>query len=66
MLPNLLMVGLVPERHIDGYLAQGWRVDRERRSVENLHTFHSDTREIRAEFKGRGRDFANPREATLL
>ena len=65
VLPNLLQVGLVPERHIDGYLAQGWRVDRDEKTVENLHTFHTDTREIRAEFAGRGRDFSNPLEATL-
>ncbi|MCP3983540.1 MAG: ferritin-like domain-containing protein [bacterium] len=65
VLPNLLRVGLVPERHVDGYLAQGWRVDRAAKTVENLHTRHSSAQEKRAEFQERGLTFADPREATL-
>jgi hypothetical protein len=63
VIPNLLRVGLVPERHVEGYLAQGWRVDRERGAVEDLHTFHADTRAARARFAARGIDFADPVQA---
>ncbi|MAE94081.1 MAG: hypothetical protein CL910_05420 [Deltaproteobacteria bacterium] len=65
VLPNLLRVGLVPERLVDGYLAQGWRVDREERSVENLHTRHPDAQRIRKEFEAQGKDFAIPGQASL-
>jgi hypothetical protein len=58
VLPNLLRVGLVPERLVGGYLAQGWRVDRAQATVEDLHTFHPDTRAQRAVFEAREIDYA--------
>jgi hypothetical protein len=60
VLPNLLRIGLVPERLVPGYLAQGWRVDRSAATVEDLHTFHPETRALRAELRAQGIDFADP------
>ena len=48
VIPNLLRVGLIPERLLDGYLAQGFRIDRKLRTVEDIHTFHPDTQAVRA------------------
>lgn len=62
VIPNLLRVGLVPERHRLGYLAQGWRVDPSRRSVENLQTFHPEARAAKRELDARGVDVADPRQ----
>ncbi len=59
VIPNLLRVGLIPQRLVDGYLAQGWRIDRESATVEDLHTFHADTQAMRVEFKARDVDFAH-------
>ena len=59
VIPNLLRVGLVPERLVDGYLAQGFRIDREQKTVEDIHTFHQDTQAIRAEFRERDIDFSD-------
>lgn len=58
VIPNLLRVGLVPARLVDGYLAQGFRIDLEARSVEDIHTFHADTRAMRRVFREREVDFA--------
>ena len=60
VLPNLMRVGLVPKRHELGYLAQGWRVDAEKRTLEDLHTWHADTRAARAELASRGLTIAKP------
>ena len=60
VLPNLMRVGLVPKRHELGYLAQGWRVDAENRTLEDLHTWHADTRAARAELAARGLTIAKP------
>ncbi len=62
VIPNLLRVGLIPERLVDGYLAQGFRIDRECRSVEDIHTFHDDTRAIRARFREKGIDFSDSKQ----
>ena len=62
VIPNLLRVGLVPERHVDGYLAQGWKVDLERGTIVDLHTFHAETRAKRKEFAERGIDFADSKQ----
>ncbi len=59
VIPNLLRVGLIPQRLLDGYLAQGWRIDRKNATVDDLHTFHPDTQAMRAEFKTRDIDFAH-------
>ena len=64
VLPNLLRVGLVPERLVPGYLAQGWRVDRDEATVEDLHTFGEDTKAMRAIFAEQGIDFADPRQVS--
>ncbi len=59
VIPNLLRVGLIPQRLVDGYLAQGWRIDPENATVDDLHTFHPDTQAVRADFKARNVDFAH-------
>jgi hypothetical protein len=64
VLPNLMRVGLVPERLLKGYLAQGWRLDPSARSVEDLRTAHADTQAMRAELREQGIDFADPRQVT--
>ena len=60
VIPNLMRVGLIPERHRLGYLAQGWRVDPEQRTIEDIHTFHPDTQAARTELAARGRTVAQP------
>jgi len=60
VLPNLMRVGLIPERHRLGYLAQGWRVDPASGSIEDLHTWHPDCRAARAELAARGLTIARP------
>ena len=60
VLPNLMRVGLVAERHTLGYLAQGWRVDPGRGEIEDLHTWHPDTRAARQELRDRGLAIAHP------
>ena len=64
VLPNLMHVGLVPERLVKGYLAQGWRLDPSERTVEDLHTFHADTQAIRQELREQGIDFADPAQVS--
>jgi hypothetical protein len=66
VLPNLLRIGLVPERLVPGYLAQGWRVDRDARTVQDIHTFADDTQAVRQVFREQGLDFSNPVEASKL
>jgi hypothetical protein len=60
VLPNLMRVGLVPERHRLGYLAQGWRIDARAGSIEDLHSFHPEAREARAELADRGASIERP------
>jgi hypothetical protein len=60
VLPNLMRVGLVAERHRLGYLAQGWRLDPAAGTIEDLHTWHPDTRAARAELAASGRTIAQP------
>jgi hypothetical protein len=60
VLPNLLRVGLIPERLTLGYLAQGWRIDRSAGAIEDLHTWHADTQAARAELAARGRSIGKP------
>jgi hypothetical protein len=60
VLPNLMRVGLVPERLRLGYLAQGWRVDPETGAIDDLHTWHPETQAARAELAARGRTIAQP------
>jgi hypothetical protein len=64
VLPNLLRIGLVPERLVPGYLAQGWRVDRDAKTVEDIHTFGEDTKAIRAVLREQGIDFADPKQVS--
>lgn len=66
VLPNLLRIGLVPERLVPGYLAQGWIVDRDAHTVRDIHTFADDTQSIRKLYREQGLDFANPAEAAKL
>jgi len=60
VLPNLLRVGLVPERHLTGYLAQGFRIDLGARTLEDLHTFHPEAKKARAELQAQGRSASRP------
>ncbi|MCU0670599.1 MAG: hypothetical protein MUF70_14815, partial [Myxococcota bacterium] len=60
VLPNLVRVGLVPERLLLGYLAQGWRIDLATGSIEDLHTWHADTQAARAELAAMGKTIAAP------
>lgn len=66
VLPNLIRVGLVPERLIPGYLAQGFRVDLANRRVDDIHTFHAETKAARAEFGELGIDFSVASEVSRL
>ena len=60
VLPNLVRVGLVPERLRLGYLAQGWRIDPATGAIEDIHTWHPDTQAARAELAAMGRSIAKP------
>jgi hypothetical protein len=60
VLPNLLRVGLIPERLRDGYLAQGFRIDLAAGTVEDLHSFHPDARAARQEIQARGKTVLRP------
>jgi hypothetical protein len=60
VLPNLLRVGLVPERLLLGYQAQGWKIDLASGAIEDVHTWHADTRAARAELAARGKTIAKP------
>jgi hypothetical protein len=60
VIPNLVRVGLVPERLLLGYAAQGWKVDPGTGKIEDVHTWHADTRAARAELAARGRTIAKP------
>jgi len=65
VIPNLLRVGLVPERLATAYLAQGWKLDPARRRVEDLLPTHEEAEAARAEFRERGLDFSDPAQASL-
>jgi len=60
VIPNLMRVGLVPERHLLGYQAQGWKVDLATKTILDVHTWHADTKAARAELAARGRTIAKP------
>ena len=60
VLPNLLRVGLVPERQMDGYLAQGWRIEPGGSEVTDLHSWHPEARAARERISERGGDLADP------
>jgi hypothetical protein len=60
VIPNLVRVGLVPERLAPGYLAQGFRIDLASSSVEDLHSWHPDTRAVREQFAEQGLVFTEP------
>jgi hypothetical protein len=54
VLPNLMRVGLIPERHVTGYLAQGFRIDPGAGTIDDIHTFHPDTQAARRELAAQG------------
>ncbi|HME72474.1 MAG TPA: ferritin-like domain-containing protein [Myxococcota bacterium] len=60
VIPNLIRVGLVPERLLTGYLAQGFRIDLAAGALEDLHTFHPDAKEARAQLHVQGQSAARP------
>jgi hypothetical protein len=64
VLPNLMRVGLLPARHVPGYLAQGFRVDLERRTVTDVHTFSDEARRARAALQAQGLDIADPAQVS--
>jgi hypothetical protein len=65
VLPNLLRVGLVPARHLQGYLAQGWKIDPDARAVEDIRTFGPEALAARDDFRSRGVDFSDPVQASI-
>jgi len=64
VLPNLLRVGLVPERLLPGYRAQGWRIDPAKGRVEDLHSFHPESRAAREALFEQGIDVADPEQVS--
>jgi hypothetical protein len=64
VIPNLIRVGLVPERLVPGYLAQGFRIDLADAGVEDLHSWHAETRDMRAEFGRESVDYSSAREVS--
>ena len=60
VIPNLMRVGLVPERQRLGYLAQGWRVDPGTGKIEDIHTWHADCLAARKDLAARGLSVAQP------
>jgi hypothetical protein len=60
VIPNLMRVGLVAERHLLGYAAQGWRIDLASGAIEDLHTWHVETRAARQQLAAMGRSVAKP------
>jgi hypothetical protein len=60
VIPNLLRVGLIPKRLVPGYLAQGFRIDLENGRVDDLHSWHADTRAVRQQFDAQGLAFTDP------
>ena len=64
VIPNLIRVGLVPVRLVPGYLAQGFRVDLAARRVDDIHSWHADTRAVRAEFARESVDFSSAQEVS--
>jgi len=60
VLPNLRHVGLIPERHLTGYLAQGFRIDPAAGTIEDVHTFHADAQAARKELAAQGLSAMRP------
>jgi hypothetical protein len=60
VIPNLIRVGLVPERHLTGYLAQGFRIDLRTRALEDVHTFHPDAKQARDALQAQGLSALRP------
>lgn len=60
VIPNLVRIGLVPERLRLGYLAQGFRIDARTGDVTDVHSFHPDARAARAELQAQGKTVAQP------
>jgi hypothetical protein len=60
VLPNLLRVGLIPERLVLGYQAQGWKIDRDAGTIVDQHSWHADTQAARAELASLGKTIAKP------
>ncbi len=66
VLPNLMRVGLLPDRHVPGYLAQGFKLDLDEQKVTDIHTFHPETKAVRERYRERGLDFSDPAQAGQL
>ena len=62
VIPNLMRVGLVPERLVDGYLAQGFRISLTAGTVEDIHTHHDEAQAARSVFKSKGVDFSDAKQ----
>jgi len=60
VIPNLIRVGLIPQRHLIGYLAQGLRIDLGAHTLEDVHTFHPDAKEARSQLQAQGRTASRP------
>ena len=66
VLPNLLRVGLVPKRLLNGYLAQGFCIDPAAKTVRDVHSFGAEAQESREAYRDAGLDFADPLQAAQL
>ncbi len=64
VIPNLMRVGLVPERLVPGYRAQGFDVDLAENQIHDLHSWHPKTKEMRAEFARDNVDFSQASEVS--
>jgi hypothetical protein len=62
VLPNLMRVGLVPERLVNGYLAQGFRIDLAAGTVDDIHTHHDETQAARSVFTASNVDFSDAKQ----
>ncbi len=60
VLPNLLRVGLIPERHLEGYRAQGFRIDLAAGTVEDIHGFHPEARAAKQALQEQGLSAMRP------
>jgi hypothetical protein len=62
VLPNLMRVGLVPERLVQGYLAQGFRIDLAAGTVDDIHSHHDETQAARSAFRAKSVDFSDAKQ----
>ena len=55
---------VLPERLVPGYRAQGFHIDLAAGAIDDLHSWHPETREMRAEFAREHVDFSKATEVS--